>query len=209
VALFGFATMNSLFLLLSILVPSFIVIMTGSTVLGGLTMSANPAARALAPLLFGIQFFSIHSLVLAPTSWLLVGGLWKWRGQVRSRWEGLGFDSDVFRLFMRMKGGKTRLRLLIALSKPKDRHQLAKELGMDWRAVDQHISSLTRHGLVHNEVVYGKVRMYQLTTGGKSLLQLLESIDSEARERQSIGNSSIEQLKKESVELALPASATD
>jgi DNA-binding transcriptional ArsR family regulator len=108
-----------------------------------------------------------------------------------------------------MKGGKTRLRLLIALSKPKDRHQLAKELGMDWRAVDQHISSLTRHGLVHNEVVYGKVRMYQLTTGGKSLLQLLESIDSEARERQSIGNSSIEQLKKESVELALPASATD
>ena len=137
---------------------------------------------ALQPLLFllpTVQFLSVNSLVLAPTSWLLVGGMWIWRGRLRSRWEGLGFDSDVFRLFMKTRGGKTRLRLLNALSKPKDRHQLARELDMDWRAVDQHIVVLSRHGLVSDEVAYGKVRMYQLTPSGKLMLRLLEDIDAE------------------------------
>ena len=109
-----------------------------------------------------------------------------WRGRVRSRWEGLGFDSDVFRLFMRMRGGKTRLKLLNALNRPKDRYQLAQELGMDWRAVDQHVVVLGRHGLVSDKVAYGKVRMYQLTQSGRLMLQLLEDIDAEVRKMPNI-----------------------
>ena len=110
-----------------------------------------------------------------------------WRGRVRSRWEGLGFDSDVFRLFMKMKGGKSRLRMLNALSQPKDRYQLARELDMDWRAVDQHMTTLSRHGLVSDDTAYGKVRMFRLTPSGKLLLQLLEDIDAEPMKTPQIG----------------------
>jgi DNA-binding transcriptional ArsR family regulator len=87
---------------------------------------------------------------------------------------------------MKMRGGKTRMNLLNALSKPKDRYQLAKELGMDWRAVDQHIVALSRHGLVADEVKYGKVRIYQLTASGKRILELLEDIDGEVEKMPSV-----------------------
>ncbi len=87
---------------------------------------------------------------------------------------------------MKMKGGKTRMNLLNALSKPKDRYQLAKELDMDWRAVDQHIVALSRRGLVTDEVTYGRVRMYQLTPAGKRILALLEDIDAEVKKMPSI-----------------------
>jgi DNA-binding transcriptional ArsR family regulator len=100
-----------------------------------------------------------------------------WRRHMRARWEGLGFDSDVFKLFMKMKGGRTRLKLLNALSIPKDRYQLAKELGLDWRAVDQHLVVLSRHFLVTEENAYGKVKMYSLTASGRSMLRLLEDLD--------------------------------
>ncbi len=123
------------------------------------------------------QFFEVHSLTLAPTSWFLVGGMWIWRGRMKSKWTDLGFDSDVFGLFVRMKGAKTRIRLLDALSKPKDRLQLAQELGLDWKAVDRHIEILDKYGFVHETVAYGKVRMYALTSTGKLLLQLLDELN--------------------------------
>jgi DNA-binding transcriptional ArsR family regulator len=175
VALVGFAVVNTVFAVMYFLTPSAI------TTVNQLSTSAvgSSVFQSLLFLLPAVQFISIHSLVLAPTSWLVIGAVWIWRGRVRSRWEGLGFDSEVFRLFMKMKGGKTRLRVLSALSKPKDRYQLAQELGVDWRAVDQHIVTLSRHGLVSNDVAYGKVRMYQLTSSGKLMLQLLENIDAE------------------------------
>jgi DNA-binding transcriptional ArsR family regulator len=102
-----------------------------------------------------------------------------WRGRLKSRWEELGFDSDVFQLFVKMKGGRTKLKVMNALGKPKDRYQLAKELGLDWRAVDQHLVALARCGLVSNDVVYGKVRMYALTSSGTRLLRLLEDMNAE------------------------------
>jgi DNA-binding transcriptional ArsR family regulator len=187
VALVGFATLNTVLAgmhLLTLSGPLAQGVLTSAQVAVTIVGSASPPALFL--LLPAVQFLSIHSLVLAPTTWVLVGGVWMWRGRVRSRWEGLGFDSDVFRLFMRMKGGKTRLRMLNALSKPKDRYQLAQELGMDWRAVDQHLVALARHALVSDDKAYGKVRMYQLTPSGKLLLQLLEDIDAEAGKTSSI-----------------------
>ncbi len=52
------------------------------------------------------------SLFIAPACWVLVVGAWIWRGRVRARWREVGFESDVFELFMKMKGGVTRIKLL-------------------------------------------------------------------------------------------------
>jgi len=174
VALGCFAVVNTVLAGMRVLAPSVVTTVN--------QMTTSPGSTFFQPLLVllpAVQFLSIHSLVLAPTSWFLVGGVWIWRGRVRSKWEGLGFDSDVFRLFLKMRGGKTRLRMMTALSKPKDRYQLAQELGIDWRAVDQHIVVLGHHGLVSDNLAYGKVKMYQLTPSGKIMLQLLENIDAE------------------------------
>jgi DNA-binding transcriptional ArsR family regulator len=105
---------------------------------------------------------------------------WVWRGKMRSRWENVGFDSGTFELFMTMKGAGTRLSLLDALSIPKDRMQLAQELGLDWKAVDYQMIRLNRCGLVQEDRAFGKVKLYRLTTLGGILLKLLRESKSGA-----------------------------
>jgi DNA-binding transcriptional ArsR family regulator len=163
-----------------------------SGVEGGLTAGPVSQPSAAQPLRSVYQFLEIHSLALAPGSWLLVGGMWIWRGRMRSRWTDFGFDSDVFGLFVKMKGGKTRIRLLDALSLPKDRLQLAQELGLDWKGVDRHLVLLKKYGFVDDKIAYGKVRMYELTPLGVSLLRLLQELSREER-RESAFNSPMEQ----------------
>jgi len=152
-----------------------------NAIFGGVTSLTSGAAtlstRAPSAVQSVAQFFEARSIILAPTSWFFVGGMWIWRGRMKSKWTDLGFDSDVFGLFVRMKGAKTRIRLLDALSEPKDRLQLAQELGLDWKAVDRHIEVLDKYGFVHETVAYGKVRMYALTSSGKLLLQLLDELN--------------------------------
>jgi DNA-binding transcriptional ArsR family regulator len=145
---------------------------TGYTISGAISSIAAPSHSAF-------QFLLGNSPGLSATSWVLVGGVWIWRGRVKSRWEGLGFDSGTFDLFIKMKGAKTRLNLLNALSLPKDRLQLAQELGLDWKAVDYHIVLLNKYGLVHEDHAFGKVKMYRLTTLGETLLQLLKEFNRE------------------------------
>ena len=176
-----------------------------STTFAGLQLVASPAAQSIA---FGpgvannvwgaysptsnqaqpnsilamiFQYFGDRSLAIAPSSWVLVGGLWIWRGRMKSRWEALGFDSEVFELFVRMRGGKTRVKLLNSLLIPKDRFQLAQELGLDWKAVDRHVVMLNKFGFIHEQTAYGRVRIYELTSVGKLLLQLLQNLDQEER----------------------------
>jgi predicted ArsR family transcriptional regulator len=96
---------------------------------------------------------------------------------MKSRWEALGFDSEVFELFVRMRGGKTRVKLLNSLLIPKDRFQLAQELGLDWKAVDRHMAMLDKYGFVHEQASFGRVRIYELTTVGKMLLKLLQNLN--------------------------------
>jgi hypothetical protein len=126
-----------------------------------------------------VRFFGDHSLAFAPDSWILVGGLWIWRGRMKSRWQALGFDSEVFELFVRMRGGKTRVKLLNSLLIPKDRFQVANELGLDWKAVDRHMTMLDKYGFVHEQAAFGRVRIYELTTVGKMLLKLLQNLNEE------------------------------
>ena len=100
-----------------------------------------------------------------------------WRGRVKTRWESLGFNHDVFEMFMRMRGAGTRLDLMEVLSRPMDRLQLARELSIDWKAVDHHVVLLNRYGLVREDHIVGRVRMYRRTTLGESLLRLLKESD--------------------------------
>lgn len=155
---------------------------TAPSNLGGYYGPSSNQAKDHSVLEMVFQYFGEGSLAAAPSSWVLVGGLWIWRGKMRSRWEALGFDSQVFELFVRMRGGKTRVKLLSSLLIPKDRFQLANELDLDWKAVDRHIMMLDKFGFVHEEAAFGRVRIYELTTVGKMLLKLLQSLNEEEGE---------------------------
>jgi len=124
------------------------------------------------------------SFALAPLGWVVVVGAWFWRGRVRSRWMALGFDSDVFQLFMKMRGGATRLKLLENLNAPKDRMQLAQELGLDWKAVDRHVQLLNKYGFIGEQAAYGNVKVYQVTPLGRMLLQLLDELTASEQGRE-------------------------
>ncbi len=117
------------------------------------------------------------SMLLAPVSWVLLAGAWIWRGRVRSRYTEMGFGSDVFELFMKMKGGATRIKVLNTLSTPKDRLQLAEELGVDWKTVDRHVQILNRYGFVREQAAYGTVRLYEMTPMGRMLLNLFDELE--------------------------------
>ena len=120
--------------------------------------------------------FKTASILLAPICWILLGGAWVWRGRVRARYSELGFGSDVFELFMKMKGGATRVKVLNTLTTPKDRLQLADELGVDWKTVDRHVQILNKYGFVREQSAYGSVRLYELTPLGKMLLNLFDDL---------------------------------
>jgi predicted transcriptional regulator len=96
---------------------------------------------------------------------------------MKSIWQASGFESDIFQLFVKMKGGNTRVRLLNSLSVPKDRFQLAQELDLDWKAVDYQVELLRKHGFIRQWKAYGKVRMYEITPMGKKLLELLGDLE--------------------------------
>jgi predicted transcriptional regulator len=164
----GFALVNSALAITVYLFPSVLPPTPPS--------STNPTA-------FGIQdafvLLAHNSTALTSSGWLVVAGLWMWKGRVRSKWTSLGFDSDVFRLFVRMRGAGNRFRLLKALENPKDRFQVAKELGLQWKAVDRQIQILLRNGLISERTAYGKVKMFELTSLGRLLLGLLIEMNEE------------------------------
>jgi predicted transcriptional regulator len=120
---------------------------------------------------------------LAPACWLAVLGAWIWRGRIRARWSQLGFDSDVFELFVKMKGGATRIRLLTALEVPKDRLQVAQQLGLDWSVVDRHVQLLNKYGFVCEKGTYGTTKVYEATNLGKTLLKLYDELDAADKAR--------------------------
>lgn len=97
---------------------------------------------------------------------------------MKSNWIRLGLTKDTFNLLIKMRGSKTRIGMIRALTVPKDRYQLAKELGLDWTTVDYHIRVLLENGLVHEQSAYGNVKMYELTSIGSTLLKVLDETDS-------------------------------
>jgi hypothetical protein len=148
---------------------------SSATAPGGYTFAGGVAASSQGETL--LKEVQAASLFLAPVCWILVGGAWIWRGRVRSRYTEMGFGSDVFELFMKMKGGATRIKVLNMLNTPKDRLQLAQELGVDWKTVDRHVQILNRYGFVREQAAYGTVRLYEVTPMGKMLLSLFDDLE--------------------------------
>lgn len=123
-----------------------------------------------------IQGFFNDSYVVAPVSWAALCAAWIWRGKHRSRWNSSGFTEDSFDLLLKMKGGPTRLKLLNALVAPRDRSQLAQEMGMDWKSVDRHVQLLLRYSFIKEVQSFGSVKVYSLTSEGDKLLNLVKEM---------------------------------
>jgi predicted transcriptional regulator len=134
--------------------------------------AANPADRVAASI-YG------SSPVILPLTWGAVAGTLIWRGKVRSAWSRQGYDYDTFKLLTKMRGSPMRIRLLNAINdSPKNKLQLAKELDVDWKTIDNHIEMLLQSRLVEERTVVGTARYYAITHDGAKVLSLLSSSSS-------------------------------
>lgn len=115
--------------------------------------------------------------IVLPITWGAVAGTLIWRGKVRSAWSRQGYDYDTFRLVAKMRGSPMRIRLLNAVSSPKNKLQLAKELEVDWKTIDNHIEMLLQGRLVEERTVVGTARYYAITHDGMRVLSLLSASD--------------------------------
>ena len=99
-----------------------------------------------------------------------------WRDKLRSAWCKQGYDCDAFKLFARMGESPVRVKLLnIVAGSARNSLQLANELDIDWKTIDNHIVILTRYGLVEEKMVVGTAKYYIVTEHGGGVLSLLES----------------------------------
>ena len=105
-----------------------------------------------------------------------------WRGRMKSKWTESGLCCGVFELLVRMRGGETRIKLLRSLAEPKNKLQLAHELGIDWKAADCHITKLLQYSLVQEVMVVGTCRVYSITQKGRHALELAEIFQDENAE---------------------------
>lgn len=116
------------------------------------------------------------SVYILPITWGAVGGTLIWRGKVRSAWSKQGYDYDTFKLVAKMRGSPTRIRLLNAINNSsKNKLQLAKELDVDWKTIDNHIVMLLQSRLVEERTVVGTSKYYAITHDGTKVLALLSS----------------------------------
>ena len=116
---------------------------------------------------------------IMPITWGAVAGALIWRGKVRSAWCKQGYDYETFRLMSRMKGSPVRAKLLTSVTVPKNRLQLANELDLDWKTIDNHMEILTRNGLVEERTIVGTTRYYVLSEHGRRVLCLLSEGESD------------------------------
>lgn len=127
------------------------------------------------------------SPIILPITWGAVIGAVIWRGKVRSQWNRHGYDYDTFRLIAKMRGSPMRQRVLDALTDvQKNKLQLAKELDVDWKTIDNHIDMLLDARLVEEKNKIGTAKYYSLTRNGEKILSLLAA--SEDQESNMLGN---------------------
>lgn len=94
------------------------------------------------------------------------------RGKTRHRWTESGMCAGVYELLVQMRGGPTRTKILELTAGPKNKLQLANELGIDWKAVDRHVEKMLEFNLVQVAAVAGTCRVYVATEKGKRALTL-------------------------------------
>jgi hypothetical protein len=75
-----------------------------------------------------------------------------------------------------MEGNPVRVKLLnIVAGSARNSLQLANELDIDWKTIDNHIEILTRYVLIEEKTVVGTAKYYIVTEHGRRVLSLLES----------------------------------
>jgi predicted transcriptional regulator len=78
-----------------------------------------------------------------------------------------------------MRGSATRQKLLESIrAGRKNKLQLANELGLDWKTVDNHVEMLRNARLVIEDGMEGTARFYSITENGRRVLLLLEQGES-------------------------------
>jgi len=128
----------------------------------------------------GIQtqtlFFA--SAYAALGSWTFIAATLAFKGIVKRIWCRSKLDYEVFKLLAKMRGSPTRVRILRLLEKPMNRLMLAKELGLDWKAVDRHVEVLEKEDLIQRlGTRKGRGELYILTDKGRTALELLEKLN--------------------------------
>ena len=139
--------------------------------------SGGGSAGKIGPTLLVILNGRPEFALAAIASWSVTCGAIFWRGSTRSSWMGKGFDEDVFHLFVEMRGAGTRLRLLQEIARgPKYRVELARSTGLDWKAIDRQVLLMERYGFIKITGLFGRTRVYGLTSNGEMLLNLLQEM---------------------------------
>jgi predicted transcriptional regulator len=116
-----------------------------------------------------------NSTPLAASSWAILCVTFFRRG-ISRKWRSLGFDRDVFRLMVTMKGARSRLTLLSYLNEPRHKSELSMLAGLDWKEADRELNLLERFGLISLHVQSGSVKIYKLTRQGTLLLELVAGL---------------------------------
>jgi DNA-binding transcriptional ArsR family regulator len=113
-----------------------------------------------------------NSIALSFTSWAVLG-ITFFRQGISRRWRSLGFDRDVFRLMVTMRGARSRLTILRYLNEPRHKTELSNLSGLNWKEVDRQLNLLLRFGLVTLHARSGSVKIYRLSEQGKLLMKLI------------------------------------
>jgi len=125
-----------------------------------------------------IQTLFITSAYTALGSWMFIAVSLAFKGIVKHLWCRSELDYEVFKLLVRMRGSPTRVRILRLLEKPMNRLMLARELKLDWKAIDRHVEVLEKKGLIQRlEMKRGRGELYILTDKGRTALELLEKLN--------------------------------
>lgn len=119
-----------------------------------------------------------NALFLSILSWIAVSAL-LYRNNIKKILLTNGFDHNIFDIMLKMRGGNTRMKILQKITYPKNRKQIAEEMGMDWKAVDRHINTMLRLQLVNEMVQLGNATFYIRNEKGTKLLKTLEQHNDE------------------------------
>ena len=135
------------------------------------------------------QTLFFTSAYAALGSWTFIAATLGFKGIVKHLWCRSKLDYEVFKLLVRMRGSPTRVRILRLLEKPMNRLMLARELGLDWKAVDRHMKLLEEYALIQKvNVEKRRGQLYTLTDKGRTALELLSRLnafnDSNKKNRQ-------------------------
>lgn len=98
-----------------------------------------------------------------------------YKGRTKSIWMKNGFDYDTFKILAKRRGSRTRIKIMEILSTPKNKHQIASELGLDWKTVDGHIKILVEYDLIIENNISVTSKNFSISKKGLDVLYLLHN----------------------------------